>query len=833
VLKQNCEMNKGPQMIVQGVQNFCKSARRDAAARNKVASQIRHELELMKKSSVIEQLECRAVALKKRERASKIISHYEVSKTNAMMKDLHQLNLRRVKLENDLIAKQEEVEAAKVKLSLVLESIKKSSEALVESNKRLKSKRALQQYYEKRASFEVFSSSNEASTLQQAIENAFTCLKGKHASTKARMLIEAIMNGSILQGEAAIVVHDIIKKFIRKLFQPWKLVKAGDVSAVGGFKTTTINTLRSVVDENGEGFFPSASTVNRSRALLDKYGSEIVGYTSRMTQYGEVYYINFEPALRLLLKACNLHDLATTTSVKVALTVDGADLFKGRTHVSTGIKVTDPRGIHPITKQPFIVSSADETDDDDYIKIQTREVCCVMIIADAKDNKHLYEEVFKDYYQWGERLRVEGLPASQFGPKLCPFIVTHTTDMKAAWFLSSRGGGCKNKTMFCHLCACTKDSLASFFVGEFRCDRCKRRDRKKCYHHTLCDSVSVPKLLRDLECKLGAYHERHGKTYQQILSTTKLRVDHMQADRETDEHHIDYIIPAGSMEKQRQYAQFIARECHLRGLQLLGMQVEEWRAMLRGSVAMEKFIAILEKIRQWNFEGQDTLPLVEVVELLIPCILHLENRVGEKMITIILRKAMNDFEGPKHDFMQRMDHVFKTKVLGSELMPSQWRLPFSKDAENNHVLDHVQVRNNVARSIIGEMDTIIEHAWMQRDTNTQQQLIIAISKYRIAMELLTAHHELSDEENEKFQDNIDDFFAIWIELFGDEGITNYIHMLGSGHILYFMKKYGCLYLYSQQGWESLNNTIQTFIHQSSQRGGFGSGEGKKNHIYIP
>ena len=40
----------------------------------------------------------------------------------------------------------------------------------------------------------------------------------------------------------------------------------------------------------------------------------------------EVYYIKFEPALRLLLKACQLHELATTASVKLALTVDGADL---------------------------------------------------------------------------------------------------------------------------------------------------------------------------------------------------------------------------------------------------------------------------------------------------------------------------------------------------------------------------------------------------------------------------------------------------------------------------------------------------------------------------
>ena len=63
-------------------------------------------------------------------------------------------------------------------------------------------------------------------------------------------------------------------------------------------------------------------------------------------------------------------------------------------------------------------------------------------------------------------------------------------------------------------------------------------------------------------------------------------------------------------------------------------------------------------------------------------------------------------------------------------------------------------------------------------------------------------------------------------------MTNYIHMLGAGHILYFLKKHGCLYLYSQQGWESLNNKIQAFIHQNTGRGGFGTGEGSaKSYMY--
>jgi hypothetical protein len=47
-----------------------------------------------------------------------------------------------------------------------------------------------------------------------------------------------------------------------------------------------------------------------------------------MTRHGEVFYVNFEKAFRLLLKACELDEVATRSSVKVALTVDGADLFR-------------------------------------------------------------------------------------------------------------------------------------------------------------------------------------------------------------------------------------------------------------------------------------------------------------------------------------------------------------------------------------------------------------------------------------------------------------------------------------------------------------------------
>jgi len=39
------------------------------------------------------------------------------------------------------------------------------------------------------------------------------------------------------------------------------LVKAGDVSAIGAFKSSTIEALQNVIDENNDGYFPSVSAV--------------------------------------------------------------------------------------------------------------------------------------------------------------------------------------------------------------------------------------------------------------------------------------------------------------------------------------------------------------------------------------------------------------------------------------------------------------------------------------------------------------------------------------------------------------------------------------------
>jgi hypothetical protein len=203
----------------------------------------------------------------------------------------------------------------------------------------------------------------------------------------------------------------------------------------------------------------------------------MIGYERGVTDYGEVYYLGFEKALRFLLKACELHNLATTERVNISLSIDGADLFKDRTHVSAGIKTSDSRGVHPVTRQPLFI--VDKDGEEKMVKMQSSEMCCILIIADARDKKELYHDVFKEFYEWGAKIQAVGLPASVDGPALLPFYVAHTTDLKASWYLSNRGGGCKNKNYFCTFCPCTRHNLVSYNINDERCNHCLLRQKRR------------------------------------------------------------------------------------------------------------------------------------------------------------------------------------------------------------------------------------------------------------------------------------------------------------------------------------------------------------------
>ncbi len=185
--------------------------------------------------------------------------------------------------------------------------------------------------------------------------------------------------------------------------------------------------------------------------------------------------MNAERAIRLLIEAAGLTNLAQQGPISIAVTSDGANTFHNRTQISIGIKIVDTRGHHCKTKIPIFVRSLEDDAEDDggyYQGIQSSEMCTILIMADARDKSHMYAEVFSDFYKYLESLQADGLPASEFGPFLHPFKICYPSDLKAIWTTSGRGGNCKKTNFFCHLCSATCHDLVGWKEGNERCERC-------------------------------------------------------------------------------------------------------------------------------------------------------------------------------------------------------------------------------------------------------------------------------------------------------------------------------------------------------------------------
>ncbi len=102
----------------------------------------------------------------------------------------------------------------------------------------------------------------------------------------------------------------------------------------------------------------------------------------------------------------------------------------------------------------------------------------------------------------------------------------------------------------------------------------------------------------------------------------------------------------------------------------------------------------------------------------------------------------------------------------------------------------------------------------------------------LLMETTRKREDFSDQEIEDYHDLCLNFMDKWVKLAGAAHVTNYIHIIGSGHLIYFLQRFRNLYKYSQQGWEAMNSKIKKYYHHNTNHGGNVGGHAqlKQGHI---
>jgi hypothetical protein len=108
--------------------------------------------------------------------------------------------------------------------------------------------------------------------------------------------------------------------------------------------------------------------------------------------------------------------------------------------------------------------------------------------------------------------------------------------------------------------------------------------------------------------------------------------------------------------------------------------VEERRDRLKSNLKVEQLLDLITQAIARGQEGKEAAFML--ICQAIPCIMHLENRVSKKLITVLLARAAENFQKRSTAwslatrFAQNVQHVVNTMIFGTAT-PKQWRVPLN------------------------------------------------------------------------------------------------------------------------------------------------------------
>jgi hypothetical protein len=335
-----------------------------------------------------------------------------------------------------------------------------------------------------------------------------------------------------------------------------------------------------------------------------------------------------------------------------------------------------------------------------------------------------------------------------------------------------------------------------------------------------------------LEEHLNRYVRTSGMSFNFVKKRTKVLYDPTDLTRETNVYNIDYIPSGATLDEERAnrsfFSNLLVSELQLRKLPLFG-GLEDRRERLKALLKVEQQLDIIMQAISRGKEGEEAALML--ISQAIPCIMHLENRVGEKIITVLLVRATEKCQNGRTigaTFLKNVQDLVNTKILGSETRPKQWKVPLNEKGDS---IAKVSLSNAKTRIFIENILQLIDFVFSSPEDNDMKTVWrTMLQDYSDAMSILRKQSEYTDSDIKEFQLIIDNFFAAYVERSGagKEGVTNYLHMLGSSHISYYMRTHGNLYKYSQQGWESLNEKFKLSFFNHTQRGGNFGREGEES-----
>ena len=633
----------------------------------------------------------------------------------------------------------------------------------------------------------------------------------------------------------------IVQRHLRKtVFTPFNILREMDMAG-GKLNYAGIEVLR-VVECGGKPkrkhtMIPSTSAIQRCAQYIEQFAEYVVPFHPiRNPKDGaEGFYFRAADVFVAILKAANMLDgEARTRAIQFAQSLDGATLSKSLSHVLGGLKFNDKSS---------------------PLKAQSRDMVFPPVCVIGRENKALVRGLFSRMIREIREAANKVLPTMY---AIMALKIITNCDMSVEWKLSGKGGATKNAEFPCAKCTVRSGALHTEANDPLKCKWCLHQGYVDedtdpddvdviCYHAPMCTDEHMAKMndqVKTFEDAMPEISKEIGTIWNDSkISISKAidpRAPPTKAQRTKDLSSIHFDISKATQAKRRAYSTNLNNDLELRGLELSGSLASRQRRLKLQLISEWTYVDASTTVNRFG-KASITSALVMLMDT-IPCLLHMEMRMGIKILSMCLKdgltrsknnelkwideKHFGNMANKCNAFVVGIEKVLNTEILGSETMPFQETLPLDK---KTHTMGEIKMDNTKIRKILAKMDKIVDLCIIKEDDKTRWLSLLV--DYQQAMTILLKKEDLSNTEIYEYQRLADSFFKEWVILYGEEGITNYAHLIGSAHIGEYLLHWRSLYSHSQQGWEAFNSLFKSFFYSRTQRGGsVNQGRGPRSRL---
>jgi hypothetical protein len=98
-----------------------------------------------------------------------------------------------------------------------------------------------------------------------------------------------------------------------------------------------------------------------------------------------------------------------------------------------------------------------------------------------------------------------------------------------------------------------------------------------------------------------------------------------------------------------------------------------------------------------------------------PCITHLENHVGKKLITVLFTIGADIFQRARglkslKRYCNSVGHIANTQILGTVIHPKQWKVPVDDSSDS---ISKVSFSNKKTCEFIDNTEALVNHIFWQ------------------------------------------------------------------------------------------------------------------------